>query len=114
AVSVCSPHHLHAEHCIEALSRGVHVLCEKPLVWLSAGRLDEALEQSRKVVNLAVERNLQFAVNTQYVAAVPYLLQIWDEQGLPKIPEQPLKASISHLSFAFPTKILPLKFDLGN
>ncbi len=88
AVSVCSPHHLHAEHCIEALSRGVHVLCEKPLVWLSAERLDEALEQSRKVVNLAVERNLQFAVNTQYVAAVPYLLQIWDEQGLPKIPEQ--------------------------
>ncbi|MCX7642315.1 MAG: Gfo/Idh/MocA family oxidoreductase [Armatimonadetes bacterium] len=88
AVSVCSPHHLHAEHCLEALSRGIHVLCEKPLVWFGPGRLDEALEQARKIVNLAAERNLQFAVNTQYVAAIPHLLQIWDKQGLPKIPEQ--------------------------
>ncbi len=88
AISVCSPHHLHADHCLEALSRGVHVLCEKPLVWFSPDKLDEALEQARKVVNLAEERNLRFAVNTQYVAAVPHLLQIWDEQSLPKIPEQ--------------------------
>ncbi|MFN3420874.1 MAG: Gfo/Idh/MocA family protein [Armatimonadota bacterium] len=88
AISVCSPHHLHAEHCLEALSRGVHVLCEKPLVWFGPDMLDEALEQARKIVNLAEERNLRFAVNTQYVAAVPHLLQIWDEQGLPKIPEQ--------------------------
>lgn len=88
AISVCSPHRLHADHCLEALSRGVHVLCEKPLVWFGPDRLDEALEQAQKVVNLAEERNLRFAVNTQYVAAVPHLLQIWDEKGLPKIPEK--------------------------
>lgn len=88
AVSVCSPHHLHAEHSIEALSRGVHVLCEKPLVWLGPERLSEAVEQAQKVVNLAMERNLQFSVNTQYVAAVPHLLQVLNEQGLPEIPEQ--------------------------
>lgn len=30
-VHVCTPHYLHAEMVIEALSRGIHVLCEKPL-----------------------------------------------------------------------------------
>jgi predicted dehydrogenase len=88
AVSVCSPHHLHAEHCLEALRHGVHVLCEKPLVWLGQDKLDESLEQTRKVVNEAKERGLKFAVNTQYAASVPHLRQIWGEQGLPQIPER--------------------------
>lgn len=88
AVSVCSPHHLHAEHCFEALSRGIHVLCEKPLVWFGSDKLNETLEQSRKVVNLAIGKGLKFAVNTQYMAAAPYLLRILDEQNLPKIPKQ--------------------------
>ena len=30
-VHVCTPHHLHAEMVIEALDRGINVLCEKPL-----------------------------------------------------------------------------------
>ena len=30
-VHVCTPHYLHAEMVIEVLSRGIHVLCEKPL-----------------------------------------------------------------------------------
>jgi len=87
AVSVCSPHYLHAEHCLEALKSGVHVLCEKPLVWLGQDKLDESLEQAHKVVNEAKERRLQFAVNTQYAASVPHLRRIWHEQGLPQIPE---------------------------
>lgn len=28
---ICSPNHLHAEHAILAFSRGVHVVCEKPI-----------------------------------------------------------------------------------
>lgn len=32
AVVVCSPHNLHYEHAGAALDRGLHVLCEKPMV----------------------------------------------------------------------------------
>ena len=31
AVHICTPHYLHAPMCCEALSRNIHVLCEKPL-----------------------------------------------------------------------------------
>ena len=31
AVHICTPHYLHAEMVIEALGRGINVLCEKPL-----------------------------------------------------------------------------------
>jgi len=30
-VAVCTPNGLHAEHCIDALKSGFHVLCEKPM-----------------------------------------------------------------------------------
>jgi UDP-N-acetylglucosamine 3-dehydrogenase len=41
AVSVCSPDHLHGDHCHAALMAGKHVLCEKPLCtrWEDAARL---------------------------------------------------------------------------
>lgn len=87
-VSVCSPHHLHAEHCLEELKRGVHVLCEKPLVWIGPDRLDEALDRAKEVVNCAKQLRLQFAVNTQYAASVPLLREIWREKGLSEIPCQ--------------------------
>ncbi len=31
SVHICTPHYLHAPMCIEALGRGINVLCEKPL-----------------------------------------------------------------------------------
>ena len=48
-VHVCTPHYLHAEMVIEALSRGIHVLCEKPLCirMEDIGRILEAERRSR-------------------------------------------------------------------
>ncbi len=88
AVSVCSPHHLHSEHCLEAIEFGTHILCEKPLVWFGQERLEEAIIQSEKVVRAANQKGLKFAVNTQYVAAAPYLREILKAKGLPEIPQK--------------------------
>lgn len=30
-VDICSPPHLHVEHCVDAMNAGKHVFCEKPL-----------------------------------------------------------------------------------
>ncbi|MCL4857905.1 MAG: Gfo/Idh/MocA family oxidoreductase [Caldilineaceae bacterium] len=48
AVSVCSPDHLHGDHCHAALLAGKHVLCEKPLctTWEDAARLARAVRQT--------------------------------------------------------------------
>ena len=46
AVHVCTPHYLHAEMIIYALSRDVNVLCEKPLC-ISYEQIDSILEAEK-------------------------------------------------------------------
>ncbi|MFW6189432.1 MAG: Gfo/Idh/MocA family protein [Planctomycetota bacterium] len=43
AVSICTPHHTHAELTVTCLRRGAHVLCEKPLA-LSHEDMDRMVE----------------------------------------------------------------------
>ncbi len=53
AVAICSPHHFHLQHLTQCLAAGVHVLCEKPLIWddrenpAGAPRLDLAGETQK-------------------------------------------------------------------
>lgn len=44
---VCTPSGLHGEHAIEAMERGVNVLCEKPLD-IKSDMLDKMIETQRK------------------------------------------------------------------
>lgn len=46
-VHICTPHYLHAEMVIEALERGINVLCEKPLC-IKEEDIDRILEAERK------------------------------------------------------------------
>jgi predicted dehydrogenase len=53
-ISVASPDHLHAEHCIAALQAGKHVLCEKPLAL--------TMEHCRAIVEAVDRSGLKFMV----------------------------------------------------
>ena len=39
-VSVCTPDHLHYEHCLAAIAHGKHILCEKPMTTSEAHAWD--------------------------------------------------------------------------
>lgn len=70
AVAICSPAETHLEYLESAIARGLHLFCEKPIVWpadhseanfaTAIGRLAEALEEARK-------RGLVVHENTQWV-----------------------------------------------
>ncbi len=53
AVSVCVPNYLHAPIVIEALTRGIHVLCEKPLA--RTGKEAEAMVEAAMQANCVLE-----------------------------------------------------------
>lgn len=46
-VHICTPHYLHTEMILEALGRGIHVLCEKPLC-IRAEDIEIILEAEQK------------------------------------------------------------------
>jgi predicted dehydrogenase len=63
---LCTPIHLHAEQTVQAISRGIPVLCEKPL----AGGLDDALtivraqQQSKLMVAIGYQWSFSTAVQS--------------------------------------------------
>ncbi len=73
AVDICLPTHLHKDVAMEALARGKHVLCEKPMA-LSARDCDELLEAAGKSGRVfMVAHVLRFAY--PYLFAASFLHQ---------------------------------------
>lgn len=61
AVDVCLPHHLHAPVSVEAIARGKHVLCEKPLA-ATLPEADKMIAAAEKAgVTLMVAENEVFS-----------------------------------------------------
>lgn len=61
AVDICLPHHLHARISIEAIARGKHVLCEKPLA-ATLPEADNMVSAAEKAgVTLMVAENEVFS-----------------------------------------------------
>lgn len=66
AVSVCTPNHLHFEVTREFLSRGIHVICDKPMT----ATLEQACELSR-----IVEESSAMFILTHNYSAYPQIRQ---------------------------------------
>ncbi|MDA7979344.1 MAG: Gfo/Idh/MocA family oxidoreductase [Pirellulales bacterium] len=71
AVAICSPDTVHLEQLQLALEAGVHVLCEKPLVF--DGRTNPA-DTVRPLVEAFADKGLALVVNEQW----PYTLPAFD------------------------------------
>jgi predicted dehydrogenase len=50
AVSICLPHHLHYEYCMDAIKAGKHVLIEKPLA-ISAADVSSIYNGHQPLIN---------------------------------------------------------------
>jgi predicted dehydrogenase len=67
AVSICSPHWLHAEQAIRAAENGKHILCEKP-IGLSLEEIDEMIkvvEKNDVIFQTATQK--RFDLGNQYI-----------------------------------------------
>lgn len=78
-VAVCSPNGLHAQHSIQVLHAGFHVLCEKPMGLTTAecGQMIQAAEKANKRL-FAIKQN-------RYNPPVAAVKKIIDEGRLGKI-----------------------------
>ena len=66
ALAVLSPFETHEAYLEQALARGLHVLCEKPLVWGGAG----VAERTRRLAEEFARRRLVLAENCQWPFAL--------------------------------------------
>ncbi|MGI0059939.1 MAG: Gfo/Idh/MocA family protein, partial [Nitrosotalea sp.] len=74
ALMVCTPPHVHAKMSIEAMKKGIHVLCEKPLC--------TTLSDAEQMVKTAKENNvtLKCGFNHRYHPAIRQIKK-WVDEG---------------------------------
>ncbi|HID06283.1 MAG TPA: Gfo/Idh/MocA family oxidoreductase, partial [Armatimonadetes bacterium] len=79
AVSICTPHTLHAPIAIAALNAGKHVLCEKPMATTAkdAARMVRAARRNGKI--------LQIGIHTRFSAIVQQAKRLIDDGLLGRI-----------------------------
>jgi hypothetical protein len=74
AVAICSPAETHFAYLRAALAKGLHVFCEKPIVWpadYSRSAFDELLAKLAQALDGALRDHLVVHENTQWVYTLP-------------------------------------------
>lgn len=79
AVMVLTPPNLHAKISIEAMKRGIHVLCEKPIA--------NTLEDAKEMIKISEERKviLKIGFNHRYHPAIKQIKKWYDNWELGRI-----------------------------
>lgn len=74
SVVICIPPKFHAELSIEAMKKGIHVLCEKPISY--------SLEDAQTMISTSTETNtiLQIGFNHRYHPGILQIME-WYRQG---------------------------------
>jgi len=79
-VNICCPPAFHHRYFMMAADRGCHIMCEKPLTWDEQKTLDQLLFEAREMAEYDGS-NVVYAVNTQYVAALPAYYALCEQVG---------------------------------
>ena len=70
AIAICSPAESHLDYLSAAIGKGIHVFCEKPIVWPSdraCGAFPKLLQELRKTLDNAFRSRLVVHENTQWI-----------------------------------------------
>lgn len=78
ACSVCSPADRHAGNIVSLAAAGIHILCEKPLLWSSDADAHSLRQESQRVADAVRSAGVIFALNAQYPAAMPGWRELHD------------------------------------
>ena len=102
AVYIASPHETHATYAAEALSRGVHVLCEKPLTF--------SREEAEALYALGEEKGcvLMEAIKTAYSPGFGKVLELLAQDTIGAVRE--VEARFSRISAADVREVQDLKY----
>lgn len=99
AVSICTPDSTHADYIVEALSQGLHVLCEKPLT--------HSVEGIRKI-KLAAQKSDQIVAILQQMRFVPL------HQKIKALLEKGRLGTISYLEGYYVHNLIERAFRFDN
>lgn len=100
ACSVCSPAEEHYENVRDLAADGVHLLCEKPLVWNWSYTPLRIIEEATALVEAAAHHGVILGVNAQY----PAVLEGWRALNRQILGAEP---DFSRLCFVMETKGQP-------
>lgn len=100
ACSICSPAESHFANARDLAADGVHLLCEKPLVWNWGYTPLEIIEEGTALVEAAAHHGVLLGVNAQY----PAVLDGWCELSRRVLGRD---LDFRHLSFVMETKGKP-------